>query len=950
MALDRIEQSGDRSSAINLVASELEVGPQSLRRWVGQAEIARQSRARRMTAAAARVLFPEPVQLPRIKDSSVPAKALLAAGALTIVAGMVLLVIAPQSAAQRPGWEVTAGEADALAGLLFGGCLVLAASRRYLLGVPGCAACSFLAILLATFAGLTLYITGFAQRATFGIGASARYQHVAVALALAGVVAAFLLMATPWSPYREAAQPCLVAIAVLSPTLALAALSGAGAFKGGFGSLPALGGDPILAVASVAGLLAIPLLVASSVEWVSGCVGAGFRLAKWLVARPAWLGAIACADLLWLGLGSLGWLPGWLGGQLGAWALVRGARPDAWILAVALTALTVLFVRRVRGRLDLAEATSASYIPTTLVFYSSIAGGLLIAYSGVRLVVQESVPAAVPGIVLCILVFALAVAWLWLAPGPGARLVRAMVGVAACCAVLAAGLLWPTGALPDRISVPLPSVQGSLATFLDSSTVIAVTAAAASLFCLGAWAAWVIWARRDPVTSFDGTPGEITGYETVVLPLGCWSLVLAGAALIRMRAGIAVSAFTHPVLPDPVLFTVVAVPFAVVIALTRRSDEPVARVALTAALVLPVLAFLPFAIPAALGPTGRLAVLAVAAPIIYGVTLGGRDLNRNHGSERRLSWLAGTSAIVVPLLAYLAVVGGRRGSLTSLLIDSGSAAGGPGIGAHLRLVLLLPLFVTFVCAKPTPFAQPSHASAPSRSLAFQADAIALGVRDDDLDEIYLDRLRRHLAASSPAERARYAVRLAGRLARSSPPAQSVSAAIDVARRQFHGRKPLPAELAQARSLVAGPFRPPAADDRDSLRALDLMEALRCALRYPDDAPETSAEALVPASRHEVEDAAAALISGPHAGPQYERNLARARQRIGAQLTSIEGPFTVFEVPIMLCWLAPAMVLDDPPGVRQGVEMPGKHPYVHIGVILAALAVLAAITYVRVAGS
>ena len=268
-----------------MVARELDIGPRSLRRWVSRAEVLRQSRARRVLVAAANVLFDGPVELPRIKGMSLLAKVLLLAAGVTVVAGMVLLVTAPGVFA-RPTWEVGACEIDALAGLLFGSWLVLNASRHYLLGVPGCAVSSFLAFMLATFAGLTLYITGFVQATTFGVSVSAGRQHVAVALALAGVLAAFALMATPWSPYREVAQPCLTAIAVLSPR-ASATLSGARAFHGGFGNLPVLNGDPILVVASVAGLC-YPVGGGKQHRMGVGMRGCRLRLAKVLASRPAW--------------------------------------------------------------------------------------------------------------------------------------------------------------------------------------------------------------------------------------------------------------------------------------------------------------------------------------------------------------------------------------------------------------------------------------------------------------------------------------------------------------------------------------------------------------------------------------------------------------------------------------------------------------------------------------
>ncbi len=953
----------------------------SLRRRVSPAGTLRQFRPRQALDAAITLLFGGPVELPQIRGLSRYAKGLLLAAALTVLAGMVLLVAAPMGSAPKPGWEIGAGEIDALAGLLFGSSLALHASRNYLLGVPGCAVSSFLAVLLATFAGLTLYITGFAPAVISGVAASAGRQHVAVALALAGVLAAFLLIATPWSPYRKVAQPGLTAVAVLAPVLALVTQAGPRAFDDGFGSLPLISGDPILLVASVAGLLAVPLVVAGSIEWVSGCVGAGFRLTG-LLDKPdrTWVRAVVVSVvLLWLALGLPGWLPGWLGGQLGAWPLIRAAHPDAWLLAVVLTAGAAWFVGRARGRLDLAEATSAAYIPTALLFYVGVAAAMYILYVGLRFVWRETFPAAVPEMLVSIGVFVLAAAALWSARGRRWRRAAAMAALGTCCAAaIVAGFRWPTGALPNQITASLPFGLTFMGRGLDSAVLLAAAAGLAALFSLVAWLIFAAWAARSVQgTNLDGSPAGQTGYETVVLVFGFWSLALCGAALLRIREGPLVSAFTHPVLPDPVVFAVVAVPAAAIVALTQwRARREIAAAALCVVLVMPVIAFLPFALPASVGPAGRLAVLALAAPIIYGLTLGGRDLNRNAGTERRLGWLAGTSAIVIPLLGYLAVVGNERGSLTSLLTETGQA-GGTGLGSHLRLVLLLPLFVMFVSARRTPFAELRSAPAPSRSHAFAADVLVLSVRDGDLGEIYLDRLRRHLAAATGQEQASYACKLAQRLSRpyspprrsvrlsrpghpaakavhakpapSYPRPESVSFALGVAERQLRGPEPRPSELARARSLMAGELPPAPAGDRAALRAHDTIEVLRCALTGSDGMTDACLGALVTASGHEVEDHAEKLISGPHSGAEYERNVAITRGQIGAQLASVEGPFTVFDLPVQFMWLAPAMVLDDPRGVRQGVEMPGKHPYLYIGTILAVVAVLAAIIFVHQAG-
>ena len=929
------------------------------------------------------------------------------AGLISIVSGIVILAIAPESgAAQWHTWVVTLCEIDVLIGLLCGCILVLHASRDYLLGIPGVAVSLFVAIILGGLAGLTLYAASLAGGILFYPSTSSGLIHASAALAVAGVVAALLLVAMPWSPRRKAAAPLLVAIAVVSSGLVLWMLPSARAAVGGLGRLPGSGVDPLLVVSSLAGLFAIPVAVAGSIEWVSGCVRIGSQIAHWDPARsksraarwdPAGQrsrAALVAAEAVWLASGIAGWLPPWLGGHLAAWDLVRGAHPDAWLAVIVLTGLGSTFIARVRRSLDLEEATSASYVPSALLYYPSLAAGLFLFYRAVRLVVDAVVPAALAAIIVGIGAYGLGVAALWRMPRRGHPLAFPLIATATgCLVILAGGLLWPVRVNPVLTEVPLARLLSVLGEALDSGTMVAAGAGLAGAICVGAWLAWLALAHFNPATELDGTPSKASGYEVVVLPLGFWLLVLAGAAVWRVTNGFAVSAFTPPVLPDPVLFAVAAFPVAAFVAV-HPPKQPLARTGVTVLLVLPVLAFLPFALPAAVGPDGRLAVLAVVAPVAWAVIAGSRGFNRDPRGERRLCWLVGTAALSVPLLAYLVAAARQPVALTSLLTDNGQSSAGAGLGPHLRLVLLLPLFVTFVSSKPVLLAKRSRKTStasqraekpsarqpgrkpsgerpgklpPSRWRDFQADALIFAVRDNELGSLYLDRLSQQLAALSAEQRARYAVALAGRLYRSYPPLEaspqlaqldtgaapdypartSVKRALDVARRLHGTNPPGPLALSRARATVAGPFEPTGEDDRDRRRAFDVIETLRLALTDPDDVSAASPDTLVTASRHEVEDAAERVINGPHAGKASDDALASARRKIGQQLASLQEPSSLDELRLTFLWAAPALVLDDPPGTRQGVELPVQRPYRFLGIAMVIAGALAALFYLLI---
>ena len=224
------------------------------------------------------------------------------------------------------------------------------------------------------------------------------------------------------------------------------------------------------------------------------------------------------------------------------------------ILAVAVTALAAFFVARAHGRLDLQEATRAAYIPTGLLFYSSIAAGVSIFYQAVHFLLEQSLPAAAPNLVVSIGVFALAAATLWLGAGKRRQPVAVLAGLAACCAlVILTGSRWPTGALPNEIASEFPFGLSFMGRVLDSAVMIVAAAGIIALIAFGAWLAFLLWARTIKTTNVDGSPAGRTGYETVVLPLACWSVLLLGGALLRMRGGLLLSAFAHPVLPDPVV-------------------------------------------------------------------------------------------------------------------------------------------------------------------------------------------------------------------------------------------------------------------------------------------------------------------------------------------------------------------------------------------------------------
>lgn len=951
----------------------------------------------RTVSAVTETLLPDGVGRPLWGRPSPFARVFILAALIPIAAGIVILALVPETGtAHWPTWVLALSEFAGLTGLLCGCVLVLHASRDWLLGIPGVAVSLFVTVILGGFAGLTLYAASRAGGPLFYPSTSSALLHISAGLALAGLLAAFLLVAMPWSPRRKMAAPLLVAIAVVTAGVVLWVLPSARSSVGDTGTLPILGIDPLLVVSSLAGLFAIPLAIAGSIEWVSECVRIGSHIACTSpLAKRSRLGraGLVVAEAVWLGFGVADRLPPWLGGHLAAWALVRDAHPDAWLVVIVLTGLASLFVASVRRPPDLEEATSASYVPSALLYYPSLAGGIFLFYQAVRVVAGAVIPAALPAIIVGFGAYALGVTVLWMPRRRHSLSIPLLATGTGCLAIIAGALLWPVRVIPVLTAVPLARLEYALGRALDSATAVAAAAGLAGVVCVGAWLAWLVFARYNSLTDLDGTPARATGYEAVVLPLGCWLLVLAGASALRMTNGAVASAFTPPVIPDPALFAVAAFPVAAFAAVHPRS-QALGEIAVTVLLALPVLAFLPFALPAALGPGGSLAVLAVAAPVAWAVISGASRFRQQPGGERRLCWLVGTTALSVPLLAYLAVATGQRVVVSSLLADTGQGNATVGLGPHLRLVLLLPLFVTLVCSRPTIPAKRSRKTSaptrrgkepsaersrelsrtqparlpPSRWRDFQADALIFAVRDNELNTLYLDQLRQQLATLSPEQRAQYALALAVRLYRSYPrlksspekaqpstaarpnyPARtSVKRSLDVARRLHGPNPPGPRAVSNARDRIAGRFETPGGEDRNLRQAYDMIETLRLALADPDNASEASLDVLVTAAQHEIEDAAEMVMHGRQAGRAYDDELARARKTIGQQLASLQEPSSLDELRLKFLWAAPALVLDDPPGVRQGVELPVQRPYVALSMALVIVGILAGLTYLSVA--
>ena len=682
---------------------------------------------------------------------------------LVIVASLTLIALGPSVPAQASRLVRNGAEALAFLGLWVGCLLVVGCSRHYMLGVPGIAVRSFVAMMLATLAGTTLYLASTGRVAPVATAAlsGARGDHLGTTLALLGFVAALLLTATSWSSQRRWAEPLLITAAVGLPLGALAHLHAL--------SQPATpgsqAGSPLVVMTVVAGLLLGPIRIASAIGWVSGSVHVGSLTARRYLENGPLRVAIVVGQPLWLVLGVTGALPVWLGGRFGAWALIRGTPIGTWLVACAVTALASLYVWRRRGLLEVDEAISASYASTSLLYYIGLAVATLVFMLAAHFAVRAAIPQALPTMgVVTVAFFALAgVLWYGFKGSRTRETLIGVLGIASVLVIVAGGARWPSahaGIAGGSYTTELRlSLVGRV---LDSSFFLAAVTGFLALLYFGFWASVRVAKRR--FAGAGAPPSGEDAYLTAVVPLACWLGVVAAGAALRTVHFSAANGFIRPVAPDPVLIAITAFPVVAFFVLRPSTAvDDIRRLSSTTLIVLPALAFLPFAVPATLRPGGRLVVFALAAPLVYSAVFDASTLNREPGRKRRIGWYAGVGAISLPLVAYAIVVMGQRDVLSALATDDGRAGAGEGPIGHLRLILLLPLLLTLVCAdRPAPPAR-VEGLRPSRWRDFESDFVMGSVAHADWDETYQEALGRHLPKLSPVESVEYAVAMARRL-------------------------------------------------------------------------------------------------------------------------------------------------------------------------------------------
>jgi len=377
-------------------------------------------------------------------------------------------------------------------------------------------------------------------------------------------------------------------------------------------------------------------------------------------------------------------------------------------------------------------------------------------------------PAAFMSIGLLSIGFASLVTALWAVRAP----IRVAGVLAAAGALVGAALDWPPAAGGIAGGDYVHALNFTVFDHaLSSAALTGSVALTLALVWLAAWLVWRLWLL--PKIGRSGRARMLFGDDspsTLLLPLACWSLILAAGALIRVRHHLLATAFLGsggaPIVPDPALFAVVAFPFAAALALrdSRRPDG-LRRTGMTVALTLPFLAFAPSALPSALQSGGRFTALALAAPLIAIVLVNRKRLTSEPGATGRAGWLLGTSAVILPLLAYLSVTTGHPLTLGSLANETSRSPGGLGPLGHMRVLLMLPLFLTFVMADRRPLRSGHATRRFSWWHEFECETILGIAQDGDLDTGYQQNLAMYLGseAVSDGQRTVYALSLVERL-------------------------------------------------------------------------------------------------------------------------------------------------------------------------------------------
>jgi len=626
----------------------------------------------------------------------------------------------------------------ACSGMACGAILVIESSRSFFGRTAGIVVCALLALMFAALNGWTLYLasTGIAFPVTsaFAAGTAPAFPvtpgfagllihqtHPALAsmaLAALGVLACGVLVISPWSRHRSVVQPAAVIAAVVFPLVSMMLIPGFRTHGGSFimnGSGAMFGpayyaGGIFLVLGALAGLLAGPVRLASSIEWVKAVVRPASRAAQWMSRRRWRTVALLAVQGAWLTAGYAGVLPHSLGGNLDAWQVMHTTPVSRWVVAAVLVVAALLWARGYVDRLQAEDAAAAEYLLTPVLYLADLGLAMFIMLEfGVFSFVGGGRAILVMGVAISLLGVVLGRLSTTRRQHTIPRITAYLVTAAALG--VCAGLVWPR-ARHYLTNIDLfQAFHINLLSSIDNSALALAVTGLLSAFL--AWRLWLFIKALRPESPAVGI--DESDYLAVVEPFAIWMLVTALLELFPALLEISRSRPQSPYLPtmslylptisnvsipDPVVLDAVLVAVAAVAFLTgalRNLGAAYGQFFHVLLLATPVLAFVPFLIPAQVR-TGRLVIVALVAPLAWQATVGARDLNREPGRLGRICWFAGITTLTVPLLAYSALVGHKSLDITALLSDTGGVTGGVGPTTHLRLLLLAPLLLSLAVA------------------------------------------------------------------------------------------------------------------------------------------------------------------------------------------------------------------------------------------------------------